>query len=509
MRKLLLGIVIILLGTCTTYAQQQATISGKIDSLKNNKLFLYRKDLIGTMTFSVDTIAVLADGSFNKTISLSEAAYCTLTSTEKGKFGVTRTQLFLAPGYELKITGKAKFGTLYLDNVSFSGIGADANTYLQQKQQQFFFNSTDFYSIRFVSMLGGFKGKNAEGENYSLLQKGNTQAFLQQPKVYNDTVTKYYSAQRVMLNEFAKKADAKYFDDFKKAELAAINYGEADAKLMYESQHNDYAKHMKIEEVQVDKDWYGFLTPAIVRSEANEIAAEPYRLFMVNYYNYLVGKKDSNAETTWTGVCGDIVRASSLFEKNEAYKRTITKEQFAEVEALLSKSLAVATKSSLFEPVKKQLLSLREYLNEFGAGKVAYNFNAIDINGKPIKLSDYKGKVVYMDVWASWCKPCVGEIPFGRTLEEKYKDRKDIIFITVSIDKKTDDWKSGLQKNNPAGTPLYVEGAFGGLFAKSYGINSIPRFVIIDKNGKFIDANAPRPSATQAIEAALNKALGI
>lgn len=508
MRKLLLGIVIILLGA-TTVSAQQATISGKVDSLKSNKLFLYQKDLIGQFTFTVDTIPVSEDGTFKKSIPLSEPAYFMLMSSEKGKFGAIRTQMFLAPGYDLKIVGKAKWGQLYLENVSFSGTGADANIYLQQKQKQFFFNSTDFYSMRFVSMLAGIAAKRVEESNYSIIQKSNTQAFLQQPSVYNDTVTNYYASQRRKLDEFAGKVTNKLFEDFKKIELAAINYGEADAKLMYESTNKEYARHMKVQVTQVDNNWYNFINAELLKSDAAVIAAEPYRLFMINYYDHLVKKNDKSASIVWKDVCRDIVKATSQFDRNEKLKRSITKEQFAESESLLKSALSVAVRPAVYDVIKKQITDLRGYLNEYGAGKAAYNFNAVDINGKQVKLSDYKGKVLYIDVWASWCKPCVGEIPYGRTLEEKYKEHKDIVFITVSIDKKEQDWKTGLEKNNPAGTPLYVEGAFGGLFAKSFNITSIPRFIVIDKNGKFIDANAPRPSNKEAVETLLNKALGI
>lgn len=125
-------------------------------------------------------------------------------------------------------------------------------------------------------------------------------------------------------------------------------------------------------------------------------------------------------------------------------------------------------------------------------GKPAPAFSFKDVNGKAYSLSDFKGKVVYLDIWASWCGPCKQQIPAAKELEERYKG-KNVVFVAVSIDQSEEAWKKVLVSNTPPGIQLYAKGD-NGAFAQNYGIVSIPRYYLIDKNGNVISADARRPS---------------
>ncbi len=125
-------------------------------------------------------------------------------------------------------------------------------------------------------------------------------------------------------------------------------------------------------------------------------------------------------------------------------------------------------------------------------GAVAPLFSYQDINGKQVSLSDFKGKYVYIDVWASWCGPCKREIPYMKTLEEEFKN-KNIVFMQVSLDDNKTDWETMVKEKQLGGIQLWA-GGWASTISKDYIINSIPRFILIDKEGKIIDSNAPRPS---------------
>ena len=141
------------------------------------------------------------------------------------------------------------------------------------------------------------------------------------------------------------------------------------------------------------------------------------------------------------------------------------------------------------------------------AGHDAIDFKFEDVNGKQIALSDFKGKVVYVDVWATWCGPCNREIPHMIKLEESYHNNPNIVFMSVSVDsrKDYDKWKNMLKEKGMGGIQLFA-GERSDEIMNPYKIKGIPRFMLFGKDGKVINADAPRPSSSE-IKTIINTAL--
>lgn len=131
------------------------------------------------------------------------------------------------------------------------------------------------------------------------------------------------------------------------------------------------------------------------------------------------------------------------------------------------------------------------------AGTPSPTFSCPDINGKTVSLADLKGKFVYIDVWATWCGPCRGELPHLKTLEEKYAD-KDIYFVSLSCDKNKKAWEDMVKKDEMKGIQLHL--GVESPFMDAYLINGIPRFILLDREGKIISANMTRPSDPKTAE---------
>jgi thiol-disulfide isomerase/thioredoxin len=153
--------------------------------------------------------------------------------------------------------------------------------------------------------------------------------------------------------------------------------------------------------------------------------------------------------------------------------------------------------------VENNLMGLQQYYNQIKANKKlnntkAPNFDYENHAGGKTSLESLKGKYVYIDVWATWCGPCRQEIPFLQKVEEKFHD-KNIAFVSISVDveKDHDKWKKFVSEKNLGGIQLFADNNWNSDFIKAFGINSIPRFILIDPTGNVIDADAKRPSDTQ------------
>lgn len=146
----------------------------------------------------------------------------------------------------------------------------------------------------------------------------------------------------------------------------------------------------------------------------------------------------------------------------------------------------------LEEKVKAHEMKIRN----FEKGALAFDFAGTDLNGKEHNLSDFKGSIVYVDVWATWCGPCRKEIPALQKLEKEYHD-KPITFMSISVDKPQDrdKWLKFVVDKKLGGVQIMADKAFDSDVVQAYRIKGIPRFMLFDKEGKIVTINADRPSS--------------
>ncbi|MAO08653.1 MAG: thioredoxin [Alteromonas sp.] len=140
-----------------------------------------------------------------------------------------------------------------------------------------------------------------------------------------------------------------------------------------------------------------------------------------------------------------------------------------------------------------QMVALRQNLPE---GTPSPTFKDYENHaGGTTSLSDLKGKYVYVDVWATWCGPCKAEIPYLKEVEEEFKE-ENIAFVSISIDREKDHekWENMVAEETLGGIQLFADKDWESQFVKDYYISGIPRFILIDPEGKIVSPDAPRPS---------------
>lgn len=140
---------------------------------------------------------------------------------------------------------------------------------------------------------------------------------------------------------------------------------------------------------------------------------------------------------------------------------------------------------------RNALLGTLAKVLQLSNGDMAFDFTALDQNNSSAKLGNLKGKLIYIDLWATWCGPCMEEMPAYEKLKESYKDNAAISFISLSIDDDKDGWRKNIQKRNAQGFQWLIDRAK----LQPYNIMSIPRSILIDKDFKIVEMNAALPSS--------------
>jgi len=137
------------------------------------------------------------------------------------------------------------------------------------------------------------------------------------------------------------------------------------------------------------------------------------------------------------------------------------------------------------------------------------NQQAIDESVEEVKfkyIDKYRGKVIYVDFYATWCGPCREEIPYANQLYQEFKNR-DVVFLNLCAKSKADDWENLIKQHELKGENYLLTNEEYYLLSGIYGAEGFPTYILIDKNGDVSEYNAPRPSARKDLYEKINKLL--
>jgi thiol-disulfide isomerase/thioredoxin len=192
---------------------------------------------------------------------------------------------------------------------------------------------------------------------------------------------------------------------------------------------------------------------------------------------------------------------SLLALKQEDFVKSAEQKKTADFANLDNSKLDSNFVSLQKKNIEESMAGLTQYYNQGLENSKMNNspspsFDYENHKGGKTKLEDFKGKYVYIDVWATWCGPCRAEIPSLKKIEEKYHG-KNIEFVSISIDalKDHDKWKKFVSDKELGGVQVFADNDWNSKFVKDYKISGIPRFILIDPNGNIVKADAERPSS--------------
>ena len=449
MKKIVTSIAIIsLLAACGEKAAEgkvdYAVLSGKVSSVdakgENQKLLLLQNDEV------VKEIPVQADGTFRDTIrEIGDNHFYYLVENP-----AVQTPLYLANGTNMELTLN--------EEVSKTMVSGS-----ETKQTQYLIERNSFINDR--------------------INGADSNLFGQKPQEFKENVKAFFA-------ELDKKLKAYGFDEeFVKNQEKWTNYKFIEYLTIFPTYH----RYTSGDEAILPDDFYA------ERDGIDYDNAEEFRT--IDTYRDLVRSKFY----TIINNPNDAENIKKFISEVNALKSDNIRADLAKgTLQLISPSSTVnkeifdfINKNVTDEKVKEAAKKAYDVATKLIPGSPSPKFsNYENFNGGTTSLDDFKGKVTYIDIWATWCLPCRGEIPALKELEKKFHG-KDVAFVSISIDQNKDEWKEFVKSEDLKGVQLFAENAFESQFIQDYGIRQIPTFIIIDKEGKIVNADAPRPSSDE------------
>lgn len=389
--------------------------------------------------------------------------------------------LFAAPGYNLSLTGDASDAPTFWMTKNITGIGGESNKYHiildPQLKRRSTVNLDEIESESDFLAFIKYERKLMDSVANIVFHKQETQ---DQYSGYFERLVGY---------------DAMFLELYRM--VSFINKGKCSFEKSTTFLKNNYDNTILANLIQ---DKY--------------LISNNYRNFLFEYATYLANmdyqkdstlRKSNNYELekvskAYTGKSREFVM-SSLMSSAITHSKSLLelnnyRKQFKPYISNLKSQFVITNIDKYFSSTEKEILKREKELLKVQQGKPAPGFTLESNFGKRYSLQDFKGKVVYIDLWASWCVPCRAEIPKLKALYTKYKNDERIAFISIAVNDGLGAWQKALKKDKPDWIQLFDK---DGIVNDGYAVTSIPQFVIIDKQGKILNLNAPRPGDVEQI----------
>lgn len=450
MKKILLSLsIFVFIFACkpTEVEIKEITFSGKIENgmQDTGDTLMLRKD------GKVEKFGLAADGTFSGTVEGGEGYY-------SFRYKRNGASLYLMPGETQLNTHIDSFN----GKMVFSGDGGAINNYLKSK--------SDLDKEHDEEL--GMKELFSMDEN----------AFLAEMDKREEEFTDQLLKAGLPL-EFVTKQSKNI-----KYEFVNLKHG------MFESYHQYFAED---DEFKVSEDYKKQFENLDFTNEEDFLTIPEYNGLVMN--NFTDGELPECLDKL-KSVESAVIKDEVLKMLNSYYLSPGLENLKATVDNMKSLTTNTELLADLGESFTK--------MNALTKGNVSPGFEYKNVKGNNVNLKDLKGKNVYIDVWATWCGPCKAEIPHLKELEKSYHN-KNVEFVSISVDVPDDEekWKAMIADKDLKGVQLLSDNGWDTEFVKEYLIKGIPRFILLDDEGKIVTADAPRPSSDKELTDMINTLL--
>lgn len=355
--------------------------------------------------------------------------------------------IYLEPGKGLDVIWDMRPSGL---EIEFAGDGADKNNFINGKETR-------------VPVMGDFGLKEDE---------------------FLEKIDQYIADNNKVL-------ESKGFDKvFQEKEKTRLLYDVCGILWQY-AQNRDCSEEYiaKMKSLMVEEDWL--------------LQLDSYTNFMEGAVAYFAGKALENQENAsvkektlnvlnyvLSNIKSQAVKEYLVASFSISYIDSEGVDDAEEVKAIFNKEVTNPVMQAAFNSLYAQGSSVAK-------GSKAHGFKYLDINGKEVSLDDFKGRYVYIDIWATWCAPCREEYPHLQMLEKAFQGT-NISFVSISTDQDEAKWKQTVKDEKMGGIQLHTGGDED--FLNAFRVKGIPRFILINPEGRIENANMTRPSDPMTIE---------
>ncbi len=416
-------------GTVTTPTVPEAELF-----LLNDPLFLSDKKYLLT----------LQNGSqFSYDLPLDDAGFAEL------KYGEAVQQIWLEPGFGLEISFN---GLDFKKSLQFQGTGAAANNFLKN-----FYQAFPDLGQKIEGFMSGATAEDYKKFIFEIAEKRlqfitNDSDFRQSPVDFQVLFSKnenYWTGYQLLRYAF----DKPLFED-------------------------------KWDPLVLPEAYYDFLSRLHVITKGL-LQSPDYQAFLDKYIEYLKIKPENNGKIA-SEIMGKNLSGEALwlFQAREIAK-TFNSGKSDEARQMFSNFKKDCTAEILIQPLAKKL----EIATIISAGIPAPNFGLTTPDGKMVSLQDLRGKIIYLDFWATWCARCLEEMPKLIDLSQKFPAEK-VAFVFISFDKNPAAWREFVQNRALGGLQLWGEPMQNSEVARMYGVSALPTAFLIDAAGNIVKAGS-------------------
>ena len=263
-------------------------------------------------------------------------------------------------------------------------------------------------------------------------------------------------------------------EDFKTFMKTDITFHKAYHLLLY--------GHVFKNKYSITSEFFEFLTELPFQSEA--VGNHWYREFLVAYFDRMnmLGGVEKTPYTFEYDVAGDYLTGKALgFYRSEIIARAFRAKQ---QDMIIDRYYKFVNENEYAQFDSKVLATYMKAM-KFAKGTLAPDFVIQDMEDKILTLSSFSGKTIYLNFWASWCKPCMKKMEDTKGLQTEL-EKDGIVFVNVSLDRTEDVWKKTVEKNNYKGIHALASGELNSEIAKAYEVRVLPQYFIINKKGEFV-----------------------
>jgi len=478
MTRSIAALLLSLVMTSTAFCQKNITITGKITNPASDNIIVVNAGTTKIIPDNKQEKLILGpDGAFKITIPVTQQ-YNWLILVHNN----LRLDFFAEAGSDLNVTAN---GSQFDTTAHFTGKGMEIPNYFAAA----------------VKDRGGIMGY------YGSLQ----QMAQREPSNYEQGVDSLRSKEQFFYDvQWAKKN--KLPKDFTNFWHSFLEYSVYDAMLNYPVTHQAVLRQ-STELQNIPRQLFDITRQVPAKFDDKLLSIPFYQTYIQTYYGNKLTAEGFNNQIT-RNPDGTEDRSKALQQTDSVLKLVYKNmppntASFASGRIIATESKTwslddLETRSAGFRSrfpkstYNAELENVLKEIKKFYPGQPAVDFSFKTLDGKEMKLSDLKGKVVYMDFWASWCGPCKGEMPYAKKIKEHFKDNENVVFLYVSIDDKEDAWKRGIDNLSISGMHTRTPG-WSGEIAQLYKIQSVPSYFLIDKKGNFVVPKTPRPSQTDEV----------